>query len=91
MSHYFSPSKRNKFSGKQRATLPVVLNYDLKVADQLKDIKQNFGVYKLEDLEDLAKLQTLSEDRKKWTNLSIFIYEAAQADRFNLDLEADVL
>ena len=49
-----------------------------------------FGICKLQNGSDLVKLQTISEDTRIWKNLTTLICEAAQADRLNLDLEANV-
>ena len=68
MNYYFNETKRKKFQGNQRTTLPIVLNNDLKEAN--KTHIEILELTKLETIEDLNKARIIAKDRNKWKKLS---------------------
>ena len=80
MEHYFKPSCKKKFSGRQRKTLPVTLHRDLCRAQIAKDVDSRFIICTLTYTIDLHILTLIALDRKRWQALSKEVYEAAHAE-----------
>ena len=80
MRHYFSPSQNSNFKGRQRITLPIILNKDLVRASEHFNFSQRYGIQQFQFLQDLDRVIELGHDRQLWKHLCNDIFEAAQAD-----------
>ena len=67
MQYYFNtPPKTKRFPGRKRATLPVILNEDIKEGVQFN----NIPITKFENSDDLNTLKSLASGRDKWKRFS---------------------
>ena len=69
MLHYFSEIPKNKsFKGRPRTSLPIVLNQDLKLANEQLNLQAS-GINlptQIKNLKDLRKLEDAAKNRKVW-------------------------
>ncbi|XP_057310033.1 uncharacterized protein LOC130648030 [Hydractinia symbiolongicarpus] len=83
MNHYFEQSQVSKFKGRQRITLPISLNNDIRRAvESDNSFAIKFGVSQLISKHDLKVLRVIAEDRNTWKSLSRHIYIAAEATTY---------
>ncbi|XP_057310663.1 uncharacterized protein LOC130648624 [Hydractinia symbiolongicarpus] len=83
MNHYFEQSQVSKFKGRQRITLPISLNNDMRRAvESDNSFAIKFGVSQLISKHDLKVLRVIAEDRNTWKSLSRHIYIAAEATTY---------
>ena len=73
MVHFFSKSSAPKFRGKPRTNMPVKLNHDLE--------KYCPEPLSLKSFEDLERLKTIAQNRKRWINLVSAACVAANAEK----------
>ena len=67
MCYYFEvPPGAKKYPGRQRTTLPTILNQDIKDCAKL----QPLPLLKFETNDDLTTLRRIASDRTKWKQLS---------------------
>jgi hypothetical protein len=81
MAHYFTPSSQKKFRGRSRQTLPTTINRDLIRAQNIRNIKDNFGINSFTDINDLNKLTIIASDKNKFDYLTEEVFKSAQAER----------
>lgn len=68
MEYYFTPKYNyKKFKGKTRASLPVVLDRDIK--ELHKSYPNSIEMTKFESIEDLQLARTLAKDREIWKKI----------------------
>ena len=80
MRHCFTLSENGRFRGRQRITLPIILNKDLFRASEHFSFSQRYGIQQFQFLQGLDRLIELVYDWQLWKHLCNDIFEAAQAD-----------
>ena len=75
MTYYFeTPENNKKYPGRQRTTLPTVINEDIKECAKTHQLP----ISKFENQEQLIALRHLATDKKKWSELSSVICDIAK-------------
>ena len=82
MIHYFTESSQTKFKGRQRITLPVMINSDIQRAIKLGTLSNTYNISSFKSNNDLTQLIILASDRSAWKQISEEVFLAAQAEKF---------
>ena len=83
MLYYFTDSSKPKFSGRQRITLPVMIDNDVCKAVTLNTLSNSHGITTFNSLNDLLLLINLAQDRRQWRQITDEVFAAAQAEKLN--------
>ena len=79
--YFFQPSQGKGFRGRQRTTLPVVINKDLEKASKNETIATKYELPdRLGNIEDMQLLNNLATDKDRWRTFVNDICKSAEAE-----------